>query len=125
MSWVKEVALTARVFGADESLRHGFVSAVHASKAAAVADAVRIAALIAEKSPLGTLGTKALINYSLDHPTAQGEPPPPPLPAEWFADPGPALDYTRIWNGAAIQAPDPAEAIRATFAKTKGVYAKL
>ena len=37
-SWVKEVALTARVFGSDEALRVGLVSGVYQDKGKAVAE---------------------------------------------------------------------------------------
>ena len=36
LSWIKDVALTARIFGAEEALRVGLVSGVYADKKAAV-----------------------------------------------------------------------------------------
>lgn len=38
MSWIKDVALSARVFGAEEALRVGLVSSVYSDKAEAVAE---------------------------------------------------------------------------------------
>jgi hypothetical protein len=35
------------------------------------------------------------------------------------------LDYTAVWNAAAIQAPDPAIAIQASLQKKKATFAKL
>ena len=67
LSWVKELALTARDFGAAEALAAGFVSQVHESKATALAAAVKTAALIATKSPVAVQGTKELLNHSRDH----------------------------------------------------------
>ncbi|KAA8894048.1 ClpP/crotonase-like domain-containing protein [Sphaerosporella brunnea] len=107
LSWVKEIAFTARVFGADEAFRQGFVSSVQPTKAEAIEEGLRLATLIAEKSPLGVQGTKSLINYSIDHTIQDG------------------LEYTRVWNACALQAPDPAIAIQATMQKKKANFAKL
>lgn len=71
-SWVKEVAMTARVFGADEALRVGFVNGVYDSKAAAVNAALQTAALMAKKSPVAVQGTKEILNYSRDHSVEDG-----------------------------------------------------
>lgn len=72
-SWVKEVCLTARDFGAAEALQVGFVSAVHESKAAALAAAVKMAGFIASKSPVAVQGTKDLLNHSRDHTVADSK----------------------------------------------------
>lgn len=45
-SWVKDVCLSARIFGAAEAQRVGFVSAVLETKGAAVAEAIKMASLI-------------------------------------------------------------------------------
>ncbi|KAK5079571.1 hypothetical protein LTR16_008623, partial [Cryomyces antarcticus] len=66
-SWVKDVCMTARIFGADEALRVGLVSEVLESKARAVERAVEIASLIGAKSPVAVQGTKEVLNYSRDH----------------------------------------------------------
>jgi Delta3,5-Delta2,4-dienoyl-CoA isomerase len=71
-SWVKDVSLTARDFSADEALEQGFVSRVHETKASAVGAAEKLAATIAEKSPVAVQGTKELINYSRDHSVDEG-----------------------------------------------------
>ncbi|KAF8534438.1 ClpP/crotonase-like domain-containing protein [Trichophaea hybrida] len=107
LSWVKEVAYTARIFGAEEALKQGFISTVLPTKAEAVAEGLKLAALMAEKSPLAVQGTKAIINYSIDHTIQEG------------------LEFTRIWNAAAVQAPDPTVAIQATLQKKKATFAKL
>jgi delta(3,5)-delta(2,4)-dienoyl-CoA isomerase len=49
------------------------VSSVQPTKVEAVAEGLRLATLIAEKSPLGVQGTKALINYSIDHTIQEGQ----------------------------------------------------
>lgn len=73
MSFVKEVALTARDWSAEEALKHGFVSAVYESRAAALEKALELGKLIATKSPIAVQGTKAVINYSRDHQISDGE----------------------------------------------------
>jgi len=70
-SWVKEVCLSAREFGADEALAVGFVSQVHASKEAALNAALRLAGLIASKSPVAVQGTKELLNHARDNTVEQ------------------------------------------------------
>lgn len=73
--WVKEVSLTARIFGADEALRVGFVNAVYENKADTVRAALDLASLIASKSPVATQGTKEILNWSRDHSVHDGNPP--------------------------------------------------
>ncbi len=71
LSWVKDVCLSARTFGAAEALSVGFVSQVHDTKATAVEAASRLAALISSKSPVAVQGTKELLNHARDHPVAE------------------------------------------------------
>lgn len=66
-SWVKDVCLTARDFGAAEALAVGFVSRVLESKAAALAAGLKMAASLATKSPVAVQGTKDILNHSRDH----------------------------------------------------------
>lgn len=73
LSWVKEVCLSARVFGAEEAFRVGFVSAVHESKDDAVLAGLKLAEVIAAKSPVAVQGTKELLNWSRDHSVQDGE----------------------------------------------------
>ena len=70
--WVKEVALTARVFGAEEALRVGFVNAVYQSKEEMIKAGVELGALIASKSPVAVQGTKELLNWSREHSVQDG-----------------------------------------------------
>lgn len=70
--WVKEVALTARLFGAEEALKVGFVSGVYDTKQETVQKAVELAELMAKKSPVAVQGTKELLNYSRDHSVKDG-----------------------------------------------------
>lgn len=72
-SWVKDVCLSARKFGADEALSVGFLSRVCDDKAAAVAAGVEMAAFLASKSPIAVQGTKELLNYGRDHSVADSK----------------------------------------------------
>jgi enoyl-CoA hydratase/carnithine racemase len=73
MSFIKDVALTARIFTAQEALTVGIVSAVYDTKAEALAKAVEKAKLIASKSPVAIMGTKEVLNYSRDHSVQDGK----------------------------------------------------
>ena len=72
-SWVKDVCLTARDFGAAEALAVGFVSQVHESKAAAVGAAFKMAEAIASKSPIAVQSTKELLNHARDHTVSESK----------------------------------------------------
>lgn len=73
ISWVKDISLSARIFGADEALAAGFVSHVYGSKAESIAAAVSWASLVASKSPVAVQGTKELINHARDHSVADSK----------------------------------------------------
>lgn len=105
--WVKEVALTARVFGADEALRVGFVNAVYENKAETVRAALELAATIASKSPVAVQGTKEILNWSRDHSVHDG------------------LRYTTVWNSAALQTKDVSAALLSGIQKRKPTFEKL
>ncbi|KAL1961411.1 hypothetical protein VTO42DRAFT_139 [Malbranchea cinnamomea] len=105
--WVKEVALSARVFGAEEALRVGFVNRVLPSKAEAIADALKLAELIATKSPVAVQGTKELLNWSRDHNVPDG------------------LRYTGVWNSAALQTSDVSAALLSGLEKRQPKFEKL
>ncbi|KAK4449162.1 ClpP/crotonase-like domain-containing protein [Podospora aff. communis PSN243] len=106
-SWVKEVCLSARFFGAAEALSVGFVSQVHESKADALNAAMKLASLIASKSPVAVQGTKELLNHARDHTVEDN------------------LKYTAVWNANALQAPDMANALLSGIQKTKARFEKL
>lgn len=73
MSFIKDVALSARDFSAQEALQVGFVSGVHEDKRAAFEKALELAKLMASKSPVAVQGTKEVINFSRDHTVKDGE----------------------------------------------------
>lgn len=106
-SWVKEVALSARIFGSDEALTHGLVSRVCKDKEEAVGEALKLAQLIASKSPVAVLGTKEIINYSRDHSVQDG------------------LNYTAVWNAAMLQTQDMKDAMLSGIQKMTPKFSKL
>lgn len=105
--WVKEVALTAREFGAEEALRVGFVNAVYDNREATIAAAFKLASLIASKSPVAVQGTKEILNFSRDHSVQEG------------------LRYTSIWNSAALQTQDVSAALLSGLQKRTPTFEKL
>ncbi|ODA80620.1 hypothetical protein RJ55_03579 [Drechmeria coniospora] len=106
-SWVKDVCLSARDFGAQEALSVGFVSQVHEDKARAVGAALAMAKKLADKSPVAVQGTKELLNYGREHGTAD------------------SLRYTQVWNSAALQAQDVPAALMSMFQKKTPTFEKL
>jgi delta(3,5)-delta(2,4)-dienoyl-CoA isomerase len=106
-SWVKDVSLSARFFGGEEALRVGLVSHVLENKATAIAKALELASLLAEKSPIAVQGTKELLNHARDNKLAD------------------SLRYTGVWNSAAIQTSDVERAMLSGLKKTKPRFEKL
>lgn len=107
LSWVKDVCMTARDFGAAEALAQGFVSQVHEDKATAIAAAVKLASLLASKSPVAVQGTKELLNYGKEHSVAD------------------SLRYTQVWNSVALQGEDFVTAMMSSMQKKKPSFSKL
>ena len=106
-SFVKEICLTARPFSASEALSQGMVSSVKPSKQEAVEEGLKIAKLIAEKSPVAVLGTKELLNYSRDRGVDEG------------------LRYTAVWNAAMVQSRDVGDAVLRGLERREAVFSKL
>lgn len=67
----KEMAYLGDRLGAERALAVGLVNAVAADAAATLAQALAMAHGIAAKSPLAIAGSKAALNYAVDHPTAE------------------------------------------------------
>ncbi|KAM3534729.1 hypothetical protein MY4038_001982 [Beauveria bassiana] len=107
LSWVKDVCMTARDFGAAEALAQGFVSQVHADKAKAVEAGLGLATLLASKSPVAVQGTKELLNYGKEHSVAD------------------SLRYTQVWNSVALQGEDFVTAMMSSMQKKKPTFSKL
>lgn len=107
-SWVKEVCLTARVFGPEEALRVGFVSAVvEGGREGVVGRALEIAKEMARHSPIAVQGTKNILDYSRDHSVEDG------------------LAYTAVWNSVMLQTDDVKKAMRSGLSRSKPTFEKL
>lgn len=107
ISWVKEVSLSARIFGAEEAYRVGFVSQVCETKEKAIEAALTMSGVMASKSPVAVQGTKHLLNHAKDHTVND------------------SLRYTAVWNSAAIQTNDVQQAMLSGLKKTKPRFEKL
>lgn len=115
-SWVKDVCLSARVFGAEEALQQGLVSRVSKGeggggaedqKGAVVEMAMEWARGVVEKSPVAVQGTKELLDWGWDRGVEEG------------------LRYTAVWNAGMLQTRDVREAMTAGMEKRKARFEKL
>lgn len=107
-SWLREVSMTARHFGAKEALEQGFVSRICDSYDDVIAAAKETAKIIATSSPVAVQGTKIVLNYARDHPVDE------------------SLRYVAMWNMSQLQTDDIAESAVAVMTKgPKPNYSKL
>ncbi|OYU14239.1 MAG: enoyl-CoA hydratase [Alphaproteobacteria bacterium PA4] len=104
---IRELAFTGRRFPAAEARGHGFVNAVHADQAAALAAAGAMAAEIAAKSPLVIAGIKQVLNEGRSQTIEQG------------------LEYVAVWNAGMLQGEDVPNAVKAQMARQQAVFADL
>jgi len=98
-SMARELALSARKFDAAEAKDIGFVSKVYQGKEETLANALSMAKLIAEKSPVAVQGTKIVMNYSREHTIADG------------------LTHIAEWNAAQLQSEDLMKSAQAAMMK--------
>ena len=96
---MRELAYTGRRFAATEARGYGFLNAVEADHAAALAAGEAMALTIAARSPLAMTGIKHVLNHGRDHSIEDG------------------LDYVALWNAAMLQGGDVPAAIGAQMAK--------
>ena len=106
-SWVKEICLSAREFTSAEALSHGFVSKVVRSKPELLAEGLKMAELIAGKSPVAVQGTKRILDYGYGRTVEEG------------------LEYTAVWNAGMLQTDDVMQAVQAGLQKRKPTFEKL
>ncbi|KAJ7451313.1 Delta2-dienoyl-CoA-isomerase [Mycena latifolia] len=99
-SLMRELAYTARPFPAVDAARLGLLSrVVPGSRAEVVGAALELAGTIAAKSPVAVSGTKRVLLHARDHSVPQN------------------LEYTAIWNAAALHTDDITEALAASKAR--------
>ena len=118
-SWVRDICLSAREFLGAEAKEFGLVSWVGAGgedralkqvdggKEEMMTEALRWAKLVSEKSPVAVQGTKEILEWSRDRTVDDG------------------LRYTAVWNAAALQTGDVAEAMSKGMQRKKATFAKL
>ena len=147
-SLVRELALSGRMFDAEEALRLGFVSRVLADRTELLEAGSRLADMIAAKSPLALLGAKTLLDYSRDRAplalkqyqcraTLSGSDcePHEEMQSILATDPGllpappdsveEALEYALTWNQALLQTSDMAIAASAKLSKQVPIFKDL
>ncbi|KAJ3130352.1 putative enoyl CoA hydratase [Nowakowskiella sp. JEL0407] len=106
-SLVREWCFTGKTFTASDAMNVGLVSRIFESKEKMFEEAMKTAIEIGSKSPVATLGTKHLLNYSRDHTVDEG------------------LNYTALWNSAMIHTEDVTKSIEAAKKKNLPKFSKL
>ncbi|WCL54885.1 crotonase/enoyl-CoA hydratase family protein [Gimibacter soli] len=104
---VRELALTGRRVEAAEALSRGLVTHLHESRDALMAAAQEMAALIASKSPLAVVGTKAVMNHARNHTIEDG------------------LEYVATWNAGMLIGEDLMKAAAASMTKQPADFKDL
>ena len=97
--WVRELAYSGRRLSADKAKEIGLVNEVFATQDEMLSNVLRLAAEIAEKSPVAVAGSKRMINYARDHSHAD------------------ALDYIATWQAGMFAPPHMGEAFAAKAQK--------
>ncbi len=105
--WVKEIAMTSRIFDAEEAQKNGFVSYVLPNKAEAMKAGLKLATLMASKSPIAVQGTKEILNHARENTTAA------------------SLRYTGVWNSASLHTNDVKSALMSGMQKRTPTFEKL
>lgn len=106
-SFAKEAALSARPFSSEEALKQGFVSRVLSSKEELVTQGLKLAQLIASKSPVAVQGTKNVLD------------------AAWGRTVEDNLNYVAVWNAGMLQSTDTERAMTSGLQKRTPTFEKL
>ena len=99
-----ELALTARNVSAQEAEKMQLVNKVFANKEEMLAEVMKIAVLIAEKSPSAVRGTKNVLLHARDHSVSEG------------------LEYVATLNASQLLSEDLKIAMMASFSKQKASF---
>ncbi len=103
----RELAYTGRKMDAIEAKGHGLVNSTYNDQATMMAGVMKIAAMIASKSPLAVMGCKKSITYGRDHNTED------------------ALDQIATWNASFLNPTEMMEAMQARAQKRPGNFEDL
>ncbi|RMZ81306.1 hypothetical protein DV737_g2596, partial [Chaetothyriales sp. CBS 132003] len=107
-SWAKEIALSARVFTAQEAYHNNFVSrVVSGGREALVKEGLELAKLIASKSPVAVQGTKNIMDAGYGRVLEDN------------------LNYVAVWNSAMLQSSDFERAVMSGLTKKTPKFEKL
>jgi Delta3,5-Delta2,4-dienoyl-CoA isomerase len=106
-SWLKEVVLSARPFGAEEAHFNKFVSKVVDNKDELVQEGIKLATYIASKSPVAVQGSKNILD------------------AAWGRTVEDNLNYTAVWNMGMLQSTDTQRAFLSGIQKKQPKFEKL
>lgn len=105
--WVRELAYSGRRLPAAAAKQIGLVNEVFATQEEMLSNVMKLAAEIAEKSPVAVAGSKRMINYARDHSQADG------------------LDYIATWQAGMFSPPHMAEAFAAKAQKRPANFPDL
>lgn len=106
-SRVNEWAYTGRRFSAAEALGAGLISELFTDKAEMESAGLKLASLIAEKSPVAVIGTKANLAFSRDHSVQE------------------SLRFQSLWSSLFLQSPDLPKAMLSVLKKEKAAFSKM
>ncbi|MGB2427492.1 MAG: crotonase/enoyl-CoA hydratase family protein [Alteromonas sp.] len=104
---VRELAYTGRNLTAEEALRSGFVNQIFTDQATMLEEVMKIAASIAQHSPLAVHGCKHMITYTRDHDVID------------------SLNHMATWQSGMFQMPDIQAAMQAQQLKQIPEYDDL
>ena len=106
-SWAKEVVLSARPFSADEAIHNNFVSRSYDNQPQLLQEGLKLAQLIASKSPVAVQGSKNILD------------------AAWGRTVEDNLNYTAVWNAGMLQSTDVQRAMLSGIQKRTPKFEKL
>ncbi|KAJ6550229.1 ClpP/crotonase-like domain-containing protein [Mycena capillaripes] len=130
-SLARELAYTSRLFSVSEATQLGLLSrVVPGGREGVVKAALDLAGIIAGKSPIAVSGTKRILTHSRDHRCASKYcifliSPQDFLTPIYPFSVAENLEYTAVWNSAALQTSDIPESLRAVKGRTAPVFAPL
>ncbi|CAI2374820.1 unnamed protein product [Moneuplotes crassus] len=106
-SWFRELSYTGRFFYPEEAKKHGFITNIYETKEELHKAAHELADVIASKSPVAVVGSKASMNFSQDHSVSDG------------------LTHIRMMNSSLLQSEDTVIAAMASLSKQVPKFSKL
>ncbi|CAL1697210.1 unnamed protein product [Somion occarium] len=107
-SLINELTYTSRNFSAAEAKEIGLISKiVDGGREEVIEEALKLAEVIASKSPIAVTGSKHMLLHSRDHSVEDN------------------LQYVASWNGGMLQTSDLKSSVQAALTKKKATYVPL